>query len=448
MFFGKDITRVHYNSKNQKNLIIYSEIFKRTRENKLIKYGKVSQMKKYVLIGTGGRGYLMYAKAIVERYSDVAQLVGVFDVNAKRCEYVRDQLSASIPMFTDYDEMMKQTNPDIAIVTTVDRFHKDYILKTLEYGCGVICEKPMTISAEMCNEIMAAEKKYGRNIVVTFNCRFMPYFVKVKELLNQGAVGKILNVDFEWMLDTSHGADYFRRWHRRLENSGGLLVHKSTHHFDIVNWLIEQDPKEIYANGTLKFYGHTREQRGERCCTCEYRSSCEFAYKDAEIPWIKEMYFNAESEDGYFRDRCVFADEINIYDSMSLTVKYAEDTLMTYSLIAHSPYEGWRMTISGTEGRLEAGEYYSGVQAEDPIHHITVYNRKGDAVKYDSKKAGGSHGGGDEKLLRMLFRGDVPDTLHQFAGSRDGAMSAIIGIAANQSIQEKKVILVDDLLNI
>ncbi len=110
----------------------------------------------------------------------------------------------------------------------------------------------------------------------------------------EGAIGDILNIDFEWMLDTSHGADYFRRWHRKLENSGGLLVHKATHHFDIINWLIEQDPETVYANGTLHFYGKDRQPHGERCCTCSQKDICPYVFKEADFwgsEWVGFAHF-------------------------------------------------------------------------------------------------------------------------------------------------------------
>ena len=216
-------------------------------------------MKEYVLVGSGGRGYWMYASAIAERYGDVAHLAGIMDVNRKRAEYVESLIPYSVPVYTDFDRMMEEVRPDCAIVTTVDRFHGEYVVKALDRGVDVICEKPMTMDEESCNAILDAEERNGRKITVTFNCRYMPLFARMKELLGQGVVGEVLNVHFEWMLDTVHGADYFRRWHRKLENCGGLLVHKSTHHFDIVNWLIGQEPEEIYANGSLRFYGAAGE---------------------------------------------------------------------------------------------------------------------------------------------------------------------------------------------
>ncbi|NLC67423.1 MAG: hypothetical protein GX754_01265 [Clostridiaceae bacterium] len=161
---------------------------------------------------------------------------------------------------------------------------------------------------------------------------------------------------------------------------------------------------------------------------------------------MKDFYFNAEKEDGYFRDRCVFADEIDIYDTISVTVKYDKGTILTYSLIAYSPYEGWKISINGTGGRLEAAEYHSGHRAREPIYQVQLFNRKGEVVTYDVPKAKGGHGGGDERLLEMIFRGNLPDPLNHYAGSYDGVKSIMIGICANKSIKEKKMFRIKDLI--
>ena len=82
---------------------------------------------------------------------------------------------------------------------------------------------------------------------------------------------------------------------------------------------------------------------------------------------MKEFYFDAEDIDGYYRDRCVFSPDIDIEDTMSVTVKYSKGAILTYSLIAYSPYEGWRIAISGTDGRIEAEEFHSGHYAGGPL---------------------------------------------------------------------------------
>lgn len=403
-------------------------------------------MKNYVLVGAGQRCFGMYAKPLVAEYGDVARIVGIFDPNRIRSEYIVKNTDPTIPVYTDFDRMMVEAKPDLAIVTTVDCFHHEYIIRALEYGCDVITEKPMTIDEGKCKAILDAEKKTGKKVIVTFNYRFPPYITRIKELLKDGIVGKILSIDFEYLLDTSHGADYFRRWHRRKENSGGLLVHKSTHHFDFINWWIGEEPEEVYANGSRRFYGPTREKRGERCSTCQFADACEFAVRYREDPFMRDFYFEAEKEDGYFRDRCVFSEEIDIEDSMSVVVKYSKGALLTYSLITYSPYEGWKVSITGTGGRLEATETFSGQKASEPANHVYVFNRKGEQVVYSIKKVEGEHAGGDKKLLDMLFRGNIPDPLGHMAGSHDGAMAAMIGICANKSMKEKKMFRIGDFI--
>ncbi|HAH86323.1 MAG TPA: gfo/Idh/MocA family oxidoreductase [Armatimonadetes bacterium] len=405
-------------------------------------------MKSYVLVGASGRALGMYARPLVKDFSDCAKVAGIFDVNPLRAETLKKEAGLDCKIYTDFDQMMTEQKPDSAIVTTVDRFHHEYIIKCLEAGAEVITEKPMTIDSEKCNAILEAEARTGKKVIVTFNYRFAPYVTAVKQAIADGLIGDVLNVDFEYMLDTSHGADYFRRWHRKKENSGGLLVHKSTHHFDLINWWIMEEPVEVMGYGTRRFYGPTRKERGERCLTCNYKNTCEFYFNIDASDMNHKMYHNCESADGYFRDRCVFADEINIEDSMSVNVKYSKGTLLSYSLIAHSPYEGYKASISGTNGRLEIAEYHSGIRTSDSCYYFNLYNRKGQKIEYSIPKATGGHGGGDVKLRNMIFRGGIPDPLGHQAGSFAGAISILIGISANKSIAEGKNIKVNDLVDL
>ncbi|HEV2108723.1 MAG TPA: Gfo/Idh/MocA family oxidoreductase [Thermomicrobiales bacterium] len=402
-------------------------------------------MKRYVLAGASGRGLSMFARPIVERFPDCAQLVGVFDVNSVRAAYVAEQ-AGGVPVFDDFDRMVVESNSDRLIVATIDRVHHEYIIRGLEAGLDVITEKPMTIDAEKCRAILEAERRTGRKLTVTLNYRFMPYVTRVKELLRAGSIGPVSAVDFEWFLDTRHGADYFRRWHRRKANSGGLLVHKASHHFDMINWWLEREPAEIFARGARHVYGPTRVERGERCCTCAYAETCEFFVDLRDNAALKALYFDAEHVDGYHRDGCVFADEIDIEDTMSVTAAYDGDALLTYSLIAYAPYEGWRATLTGTRGRMELFVPESGPLSDVASDEIMVFDRSGLTVHSVTRSAGG-HGGADEQLWERLFREQpVLDPLNYDAGSREGAMSMLIGAAANESIASGQPVRIADLL--
>lgn len=408
-------------------------------------------MKKYVMVGAGSRATSMYAANIQAHFKDCARLAGVYDPNEKRAAAMIEIAGLTdCTIYRDFDAMLAAEKPDTVLVVSMDSTHHTYIIRALEAGCDVISEKPLTTDAEKYAQIAEAEQRTGRKLTVTFNCRFMPFFTRVKELVQSGAVGDILSVHYEWYLDTAHGADYFRRWHRRRENSGSLLIHKSTHHFDIANWLLGQEPQAVNAFGTRRFYGTTRAQRSERCLNCPYKNSCEFYLDITANDQLRRLYYETEDADGYFRDRCVFSDEIDIEDSVSLNVRYSGGTIMSYSLTAHSPYEGYRLVLNGSEGRLIAEHqtgigYYQGRES----YQLNVYNRRGERVDYGQPNTfvqAGGHNGGDIRLLEMLLRGYTEDPLGQIADSRAGAMSIMIGIAANRSMAEKRQVSISELL--
>jgi hypothetical protein len=145
-------------------------------------------------------------------------------------------------------------------------------------------------------------------------------------------------------------------------------------------------------------------------------------------------YLQAEHEDGYIRDRCVYGEHIDIYDTMNVSVRYAGGALFNYSLTAYSPYEGWRASLTGSEGRMEIGGYKSGPGAKADADEIRIVKPDGETVTHRIPVIQHGHGGGDERLRRMIFAGGTDDPLGQQAGSLAGAYSLLIGAAANLSI--------------
>lgn len=234
----------------------------------------MSSKKRYVLVGTGGRAEFFYG-ALTRDYRDTSELVGFCDINQVRMNYANQLLKEKydypeVPTYPadQFDQMIENEKPDYVIVTSVDRTHHKYIIRAMELGCDVVTEKPMTIDEEKCQDILDAVKRTGQNVRVTFNYRYAPHHTKIRELILDDTIGKVTSVHFEWLLNTRHGADYFRRWHRDKRNSGGLLVHKSTHHFDLVNFWIGSQPETVFAFGDLMYYG--RENAEERGVTQFY----------------------------------------------------------------------------------------------------------------------------------------------------------------------------------
>jgi len=402
-------------------------------------------MKRYALVGCGVRGISMYARPIVKYYGDVGELAAICDTNPVRLNACNAYLEASVPAFTDFDDMLEKAQPDAVIVTSPDYTHHDFIIRTLEAGCDAISEKPMTIDAQKCRAILEAEKRTGKRVIVAFNYRYSPQHQQIKRMISGGEIGDVLSVDFSWPLDYIHGADFFRRWHRRLENSGGLLVHKSTHHFDLINWWLDSEPATVYASGRRAFYGPTREARGERCHGCAHAETCEFFMDMTKVDYMQVLYLNAESEDGYYRDRCVFGDEIDIYDTMAATVRYQNGAVLAYSCTAYAPWEGYTLVFNGTKGTLEV-LFVERAPGREPGVEMTAHPLRQPARGIQVDTGTGEHYGGDRLLRDHLFRGVESDPLGLQADSRAGAMSILTGIAANESIRTGAPVTISDLL--
>ena len=411
--------------------------------------------KRYAHVGIGGRAR-MYYEAISKTFSETAELVAFCDVNQTRMDYANTLLETElgyhkVPTYLahEFEKMIEETKPDVVIVTSIDRTHHRYIIKAMEMGCDVISEKPMTVDADKCQEIIDCIQRTGKNLRVTFNYRYSPLSTKVRELIMNGTIGDVKQVHFEWLLNTSHGADYFRRWHRDKRNSGGLMVHKATHHFDLVNFWLGTYPKKVFAFGDLKFYG--RENAENRGVTKFYSRvngqqnavGDPFALVMKGNKYLENLYLNAEKDDGYLRDQSVFGDNISIEDTMNVLVKYASGAQMSYSLNAFSPWEGFRVCFTGDKGRIEVEAIeavYINAGGESSKEgavvgkKITVYPMFGDAYNVDTEKAKGGHGGGDPVMLNDIFGIPEPDPFKRAAGYIDGCMSILTGISANKSM--------------
>ncbi len=423
--------------------------------------------KRYVLVGSGGRAEFFYG-ALATDFRETSELLAFCDINQTRMDYANHILvdkykydAVRTYKSNEFESMIEQEKPDAVIVTSMDRTHHTYIIRALELGCDVVTEKPMTVDEKRCQEILDAVERTGRNVRVTFNYRYAPHHTKAREIIASGTIGKVTSVHFEWLLNTQHGADYFRRWHRNKQNSGGLLVHKSTHHFDLVNFWIGSQPESVFAYGDLLFYGRENaEERGEtqfyeRATGNPIAENDPFALHLDKNDHLKAMYLDAEHEDGYRRDQSVFGDGINIEDTMGVLVRYKNNAILTYSLNAYLPWEGYRIAFNGTKGRLEMNiveqSYVNsgGEKADEGAlkeQTIKVFPMFAAPYEVEVEEGVGGHGGGDPVLLNDLFGTPVEDPWNRAANHIDGARSILTGIAANRSIQTGLAVQIDDLV--
>ena len=286
---------------------------------------------------------------------------------------------------------------------------------------------------------------------------------------------RLLTIDtvVDWVLDCPHGSDFMRRWHREKSNSGGIQMHKSIHHFDLVHYWLNTEPETVYCVGSLRFYGKENAQKrgvanlGERYLDNAEAKSDPFAIHIDESDQLKKLYLDAEHEDGYIRDRNCFADGITIEDTLSMVITYKNRAVMTYNTYGYAPWEGYRCVFNGTNGRIEINVVESGYSAtnepgarkdvdagkKDYIEpgveetKIVVYPLFGEPYVVDVEKKEGGHGGGDPVLLQDVLVGDTKDSFKRAAYIRDGGNAVLVGVGANHSMKNGMPIKVQDLVH-
>jgi predicted dehydrogenase len=426
---------------------------------------------RYAIVGTGSRA-TMYLDALCGTYAGNCDLVALCDTSSVRMAYHNRRLAdrydrPAVPAYpaSDFAGLISRERPDVVVVTSVDAYHHRYIVAAMEHGCDVITEKPMTTDEAKVAQILSAVERTGRRLTVTFNYRYSAAYTRLRQLVAEGVIGIPHLVDFSWTLDTSHGADYFRRWHREKPMSGGLLVHKASHHFDLVNWWIGSWPETVYAMGSLSFYGREAAAgRGESYTYSRYTGQDPSAHDDPfaldleRSPMLRGLYLDAEEQSGYLRDRNVFGEEISIEDTVVVSARYRSGALLSYSLVAYSPWEGLRVAVTGDKGRVELYERHgahvieqtpTGEEAEsDGTGHeqrIRLFPMFRSSVDIEVE-AGTSPHAGDSLMLEQLFAPNPSsDPWGRAASHLDGAASVLLGAAANRSLAHGVPVAIDRL---
>ena len=403
------------------------------------------QKKRYAVVGMGSRGLGMFARPLATDLSATADLVAVLDTNPLRMASCVSRLPRPVPMYADFGKMLREAKPDAVIVATRDATHAEYVVRALEAGKRAFSEKPLCTTAAMCRQIVAAARKSGAVCMTTHNARYDAAMTAIRSVIASGRVGRVFQMQFAETLDRLHGADYFRRWHRRKANSGGLQLQKSSHHFDLLNWWAGSKPKTVRAQGGLVFYGKNGRFRGKRCRGCRHAAKCDFYADFFANEEYRRMYLEAESADGYFRDGCVWDMEIDIEDQLHAHIAYENGIQVDYSLVAYSPIESLRVAVEGTKGRLEHSTIYDTGWCVGGNRLPGVENVGGETQRLFIPGQGieevpiargeGEHGGADPQLRRDFFARSWDEPPNERMASLDQAVQAVlIGAAVIKSL--------------
>ncbi|HEY9290465.1 MAG TPA: Gfo/Idh/MocA family oxidoreductase [Microlunatus sp.] len=445
--------------------------------------------KRYVLCGLSNRGIATFARPILgpatargqdetrtsagfgygvdgDNYADVATLVGIVDPDAERARaFNESQLRAGLPTIPtfapdEFDRMLADTGPEALIVTSPDHTHAEYIEAGVEAGLDVISEKPMTATAEQAAGILRIADR-GR-IRVSHNLRYTPRHRAVRKLISEGAVGRVLQVTLDYHVDIRHGASYFVRWNRRRDCSGGLTVHKSCHHLDLINWLINDLPDQLYARGGRNFYGtegaHRPRDGQGRPISGDQLAEADPYYRAQHGSGVLPLFGDGVRTGSGFPyalqyrtepPMTIYDSEIDIEDTYSALIGYRGGASASYSIDFSSPWEGYRLGISGTEGRIETSYGHdlqrNPLPGNDAVRLLPLF---GPARTIEVDTGGSGHDGADPIMRSDLFgtpseeslRLGLPATVEQ------AAYAVAAGEAISRSITSGTVIDIGRLL--
>ena len=245
-------------------------------------------------------------------------------------------------------------------------------------------------------------------------------------------IGKPLFINYNWYVDIKHGVEYFRRWHSDNEKSGGMLVHKSCHHFDLLNWWLEDTPYCVSGMGNRLFYT-TNQAIEYNCRNC--LNPCRYRMEISCSPIIKKMYFDNELVDGYIRDKCIYRD-VTINDTLCSQITYRNGTIVSYSINFYSPFDSWNLAIIGENGSLLTNE-----SSTNNYIDICIDSHSGEKEVVHVPKNLGKHYGADWELRKYIFSNNndnIFDNWIKLGNCNDGISAAVIGILSSKSHKENK----------
>ncbi|MBQ7831122.1 MAG: Gfo/Idh/MocA family oxidoreductase [Clostridia bacterium] len=389
------------------------------------------------ILGCGSRGHYTYGKCMYD-FKDKFQIVSVCDINPAQIELA--QKAWGIPTencFLDAEEFLKEKRSDALVIATQDRDHVKMCIKALELGYDILLEKPISPVEDELYELLEANKKYNRKVIVCHVLRYAPAFLKMKELLDAGTIGKIVCIDWLEQVTYWHQAHSFVRgnWRNDKETSP-MIMQKCCHDLDLLQYYADSKCKTVYSVGELSFFKKENQPEGaaDRCADCKYINDCVYsaerlyvAKRRKDFDWVEDKPdvnedvrqqgwpFNVvdlsrpiteESIRKAYQNsqygRCVFACDNNVVDNQTVVMQFENGIKAHLTMTAFTALPGRKITFHGTLGEVEMDEENDYIRVSrygKGTEFLSIKEVLKDAVNEDF-----GHGGGDLMLVKDFYK--------------------------------------------
>jgi len=414
---------------------------------------------KAILIGAGSRG-IRYATEMYESKGKF-QIVAVAEPVESRREHIKEMFDIPDEMCFEYGEdlLKKGKIADIAIIATMDRQHYAHAMAAIELKYDLLLEKPIAPTPEECVKITQNAEKNGVKIVICTVLRYTPLFITVKSLIESGKIGDVISINHEENVGFWHQAHSFVRGNWRNEKqSSSMLLQKTCHDFDLLQWILGKKCRSVQSFGKLTYFkrenapDNTPEFCNDGCRlgnTCPYNAvKCYLDDKDNE--WFRttsthlfdptdDDVLKAITETSY--GKCVYKCDNNVVDHQTVNMLFDDDITVTFTMSAFSMNMSRRMHVMGTKGEL-----YVSLDSEASIVHCDFETSE----RHEVEMIGGNdissgHGGGDKGIIDTLY-----DYLtNQYNGNsvptiKESCYNHLLTFAAERSRLEGKIVDIDN----
>ncbi len=415
---------------------------------------------KVILIGAGNRGgtYTDVMAAMPEQF----EVVAIAEPRDSRREYV--QQKHNIPderCFTDYKPLLALGKiADIALIATMDRDHFEPAMMAIDLGYDLLLEKPITPTPEECIALTENAEKHGVKVVICTVLRYTPLFIKLKEIIDSGRIGKVMSINHEECVEFVHQSHSFVRgnW-GNSERSSVMLLQKSCHDIDILQWLLGKKCKKVQSFGALTYFTEENAPEGapERCIegcpvgdTCIYNSVKLYLENDSN--WFRsaatklvkstdEDVKKSLMESNY--GKCVFHCDNDVVDHQTVNMLFEDDITVTFTMNAFNT-GGRYINIYGTKGEIRAA-----LKGDTPIRVYDIVSKETEEIPSSGTDGiVGGHGGGDSGIIVTLYKYMTGDyTGNSVPTIQESCYNHLVTFAADHARKAGTVVDVEEYIN-
>ena len=371
---------------------------------------------KFVVIGAGNRGTTYVNEGA--KYCEEMEIVAVADPNPIRRNYIQEKFNLSNKYcFEKGEDLLKYPKmADAAIIGTQDHDHYALAIEAINRGYHLLLEKPAAPTPEECLAIEKAAIAKGVMVVICHVLRYTPFFRLIKKVIDEGRLGKIMNLEHtEGVGDLHYSHSYVRGdWHKTADSSP-MILSKSCHDIDIIQWLINERCTKVQSFGSLKYFCIENKPDGapEFCYRgCPHESECPYSavklYRERQVPWFaRHATKNPNPTEADIErlitettyGRCVFQCDNDVVDHQVVNLEYESGATATFTMSAFNE-GGRKIRIMGSRGELQASMGSDRITVYDFITRKREEIIIKDAILDESITAG--HGGGDAGIMRAF----------------------------------------------